>query len=66
MRELMYITDEKGEKEAVILPFEEYKEYTTRNGRCVTPLRKEVDSSRRTVALLTQMGSQQVVNTLPI
>lgn len=44
MRELMYITDEKGEKEAVILPFEEYKEYIR--------LKKEISSIKETFYLM--------------
>lgn len=44
MRELMYITDEKGGKEAVILPFEEYKEYIR--------LKKEISSIKETFYLM--------------
>ena len=44
MRELMYITDEKGGKEAVILPFEEYEEYIR--------LKKEISSIKETFYLM--------------
>jgi PHD/YefM family antitoxin component YafN of YafNO toxin-antitoxin module len=44
MRELMYISNKKGEKEAVILPFEEYKEYMR--------LKKEVSSLEETLYLM--------------
>jgi PHD/YefM family antitoxin component YafN of YafNO toxin-antitoxin module len=40
----MYITDEKGGKEAVILPFEEYKEYIR--------LKKEISSIKETFYLM--------------
>jgi len=40
----MYITGEKGQKEAVILPFEEYKEYIR--------LKKEISSIKETFYLM--------------
>ena len=51
MRELMYITDEKGGKEAVILPFEEYKEYIR--------LKKEISSIKETFYLMKNPGNRE-------
>ena len=44
MRDPMYIVDEKGQKEAVILPFEEYEEYIR--------LKREISSIRETFYLM--------------
>ncbi len=44
MGDIMYITDEKGSKEAVILPFDEYEKYIK--------LKKENSSLKETLYLM--------------
>ncbi len=51
MRELMYIIDEKGEKEAVVLPFEEYEKYIK--------LKKEISSIRETFYLMKNQKNRE-------